>query len=139
VIRNQKKENKLKMNERNNYYYKKEFYFNVTKNKDIQQFEVPEELDKIINEIIVNKDTDDKHLLLNNEKKEYSTSSLSIFIMRTFNKIYGISISAVEIRRLYSTYLKEEAKNGNITEEEHRIICEKMNHSYEENKKYAYL
>jgi phosphopantetheine adenylyltransferase len=133
-----KKENKLKMNERNNYYYKKEFYFNVTKNKDIQQFEVPEELDKIINEIIVNKDTDDKHLLLNNEKKEYSTSSLSIFIMRTFNKIYGISISAVEIRRLYSTYLKEEAKNGNITEEEHRKICEKMNHSYEENKKYAY-
>jgi hypothetical protein len=58
--------------------------------------------------------------------------------MRTFNKIYGISISAVEIRRLYSTYLKEEAKNGNITEEEHRKICEKMNHSYEENKKYAY-
>jgi phosphopantetheine adenylyltransferase len=133
-----KKENKLKMNERNNYYYKKEFYFNVTKNKDIQQFEVSEELDKIINEIIVNKDTDDKHLLLNNEKKEYSTSSLSIFIMRTFNKIYGISISAVEIRRLYSTYLKEEVKNGNITEEEHRKICEKMNHSYEENKKYAY-
>ncbi len=133
-----KKENKLKMNERNNYYYNKEFYFNVTKNKDIQQFDIPEELDKIIKEIINNRKTEDKHLLLNNANKEYSSSSLSIFIMKTFDKIYGISISAVEIRRLYSTYLKEEAKNGNITEEEHRKICEKMNHSYEENKKYAY-
>ena len=58
--------------------------------------------------------------------------------MKTFNKIYGISISAVEIRRLYSTYLQKEVKNGNISEERHRIICEMMNHSYEENKKYAY-
>ena len=133
-----KKENKLKMNERNNYYYNKQFYFNVTKNKDIQQFDIPEELDKIIKEIINKRKTDDKHLLLNNANKEYSSSSLSTFIMKTFDKIYGISISAVEIRRLYSTYLKEEAKNGNITEEEHRKISEKMNHSYEENKKYAY-
>ncbi len=133
-----KKENKLKMNERNNYYYNKEFYFNVTKNKDIQQFNIPDELEYIIKQIINNRNTDDKHLLLNNNNKEYSSSSLSTFIMKTFDKIYGISISAVEIRRLYSTYLKEEAKNGNITEEEHRKICEKMNHSYEENKKYAY-
>lgn len=135
-----KKENKLKMNERNNYYYNKEFYFNVTKNKDIQQFEVPDELDKIIKEIIIKREnkTDNKHLLLNNENNEYSNSSLSIFIMKTFNKIYGISISAVEIRRLYSTYLQKEVKEGNITEEKHRKICEMMNHSYEENKKYAY-
>jgi len=133
-----KKENKLKMNERNNYYYNKEFYFNVTKNKDIQQFNIPDELEYIIKDIINNRNTDDKHLLLNNANKEFSSSSLSTFIMKTFDKIYGISISAVEIRRLYSTYLKEEANNGNITEEEHRKICEKMNHSYEENKKYAY-
>jgi hypothetical protein len=126
------------MNERNNYYYNKEFYFNVTKNKDIQQFYIPDELEYIIKDIINNRNTDDKHLLLNNDNKEYSSSSLSTFIMKTFDKIYGISISAVEIRRLYSTYLKEEAKNGNITEEKHRIICEMMNHSYEENKKYAY-
>jgi len=91
-------------------------------------------LDKIIKEIINKKELGNKHLLL----KEYTASSLSIFIMKTFNKIYGISISAVEIRRLYSTYLKEEVIKGNITEEEHRKICEKMNHSYEENKKYAY-
>ena len=135
-----KKENKLKMNERNNYYYNKQFYFNVTKNKDIQFFDVPDDLDKIINDIISKRHdlTDNKHLLLNHHYKEFSNSSLSIFIMKTFNKIYGISISAVEIRRLYSTYLQKEVKDGNITEEQHRIICEMMNHSYEENKKYAY-
>jgi len=90
----------------------------------------------LINKIINNREN--KHLLLNNDNKEYSNSCLSIFIMKTFNKIYGISISAVEIRRLYSTYLQKEVKNGNISEERHRIICEMMNHSYEENKKYAY-
>jgi hypothetical protein len=135
-----KKENKLKINERNNYYYNKQFYFNVTKNKDIQQFDIPDELDILINEIIIKRQnkTDNKHLLLNNDNKEFSNSSLSIFIMKTFNKIYNISISAVEIRRLYSTYLQKEVKKGNITEEKHRKICEMMNHSYEENKKYAY-
>ena len=135
-----KKENKLNMNERNNYYYNKQFYFNVTKNKDIQQFDIPDELDSLINEIIIKRQnkTDNKHLLLNNDNNEYSNSYLSIFIMKTFNKIYGISISAVEIRRLYSTYLQKEVKNGNITEEKHRLICQMMNHSYEENKKYAY-
>jgi hypothetical protein len=135
-----KKENKLKMNERNNYYYNKQFHFNVTKNKDIQLFDVPDDLDKIINNIISKRHdlTDNKHLLLNDHHKEFTNSSLSIFIMKTFNKIYGISISAVEIRRLYSTYLQKEVKDGNITEEQHRIICEMMNHSYEENKKYAY-
>ena len=132
-----KKENKLKINERNNYYYNKQFYFNVTKNKDIQQFDIPDELDILINEIII-KRQNNKHLLLNNDNNEFSNSALSIFIMKTFNKIYGISISAVEIRRLYSTYLQKEVKNGNITEDKHRNICEMMNHSYEENKKYAY-
>ena len=136
-----KKEAKLKINERNNYYYNKQFYFNVTKNKDIQQFDIPDELDKLINEMIIKRQnkTDNKHLLLNNENKEFSNSSLSIFIMKTFNKIYNISISAVEIRRLYSTYLQKEVKKGDITEEKHRKICEMMNHSYEENKKNAYL
>ena len=131
-----KKENKLKMNERNNYYYNKKFYFNVTKNKEIQEFDIPDELDILINEIIIKRQN--KHLLSNKDNKEYSNSSLSIFIMKTFNKIYGISISAVEIRRLYSTYLQKEVKKGNITEDKHRMICEMMNHSYEENKKYAY-
>ena len=136
-----KKEAKLKINERNNYYYNKQFYFNVTKNKDIQQFDIPDELDILINEMIIKRQnkTDNKHLLLNNDNKEFSNSSLSIFIMKTFNKIYNISISAVEIRRLYSTYLQKEVKKGNITEEKHRKICEMMNHSYEENKKNAYL
>ena len=135
-----KKETKIKMNERNNYYYNKQFYFNVTKNKDIQQFDIPDELNTLINEIIIARKTktENKHLLLNNNFNEFSNSSLSIFIMKTFNKIYEISISAVEIRRLYSTFLQEEVKDGKITEEKHRLICEMMNHSYEENKKYAY-
>jgi hypothetical protein len=58
--------------------------------------------------------------------------------MTVYKKIYGIAISAVEIRRLYSTYLKNLVSIGEMTEEEHRTIAEMMNHSYEENKKYAY-
>ena len=58
--------------------------------------------------------------------------------MKTFKKVFNIAISAVEIRRLYSTYLKKQASDGIITEQEHRNICYMMNHSYEENKKYAY-
>jgi hypothetical protein len=55
-----------------------------------------------------------------------------------FKNIYKLSISAVEIRRLYCTYLKYEVKNGHMTEEQHREIAEMMNHSYEENLKYSY-
>ncbi len=58
--------------------------------------------------------------------------------MKVYKKIFGIAISAVEIRRLYSTYLKNQVSIGELTEEEHRKIAEMMNHSYEENKKYAY-
>jgi hypothetical protein len=47
--------------------------------------------------------------------------------MTVYKKIYHIAISAVEIRRLYSTYLKNLVSKA-----------EMMNHSYEENKKYAY-
>ena len=58
--------------------------------------------------------------------------------MLVFKKIYKVSISAVEIRRFYCTYLKYEVKNGDITEEQHRKISEMMNHTYEENLKYSY-
>ena len=58
--------------------------------------------------------------------------------MLVFKKIYKLSISAVEIRRLYATYLKYQVKDGYMTEEEHRRICDMMNHSYEENLKYSY-
>ena len=51
--------------------------------------------------------------------------------MKIFTKIYDISISAVELRH----YL---VKHKKLTENEHRNICHLMNHSYEENKKYAY-
>ena len=59
-------------------------------------------------------------------------------VLYCFKKIYGIAISALEIRKLYSTYLKNNVSIGLMTEEEHRIHADMMNHSYEENKKYAY-
>ena len=136
-----KKETKLKIKLRNNYYYNKQFYFNVTKNKDIQNFPVPSELDLLINNVIKSNITDNstnKYLLLNDDNKQFSTSGLSLFIMKTFKKIFATAISGVEIRRLYSTYLKKQIMEGIITEEEHRNICYMMNHSFEENKKYAY-
>ena len=134
-----KKETKVKISLRNNYYYNKEFYFNITKNKDIQHFHVPQELDLLINNVIASNDNDaNKYLLLNNKNQQFSSSGLSLFIMKTFKKVFDTSISAVEIKRLYSTYLKKQVADGIITEQEHRNICYMMNHSYEENKKYAY-
>ncbi len=58
--------------------------------------------------------------------------------MLVFKKIYKLSISAVEIRRFYCTYLKYEVINSRMTEEQHREIAEMMNHSYEESLDYAY-
>ena len=58
--------------------------------------------------------------------------------MKFFTKIYDISISAVELRHYYSTYINYLVKHKKLTENEHRNICHLMNHSYEENKKYAY-
>ena len=130
-----KKETKVKIGLRNNYYFNKQFYFNVTKNKDIQHFIIPSELDLLINNVI--RSNNNKYLLSNNNN-QFSSSGLSLFIMKTFKKAFNYSISAVEIRRLYSTYLKNQFENGIITEQEHRNICYMMNHSYEENKKYAY-
>lgn len=134
-----KKETKVKISLRKNYYFNKEFYFNITKNKDIQHFHVPQELDLLINNVIASNDNDaNKYLLLNNKNEQFSSSGLSLFIMKTFKKVFDTSISAVEIRRLYSTYLKKQVADGIITEQEHRNVCYMMNHSYEENKKYAY-
>jgi len=129
---------KPNIKDKNNYYFNNQFYFNITKNKDIQQFVIPEHLDLLIKNVIDKRQIDNNYLLLNENNKQFSSSGLSIFIMKTFQKVYNISISAVEIRRFYSTYLKNEVANGNLTEQEHRDISYKMNHSYEENKKYAY-
>jgi len=134
-----KNEKKLKLEERKNYYYNGEFYFNITKNKDIQQYPIISELKEIIeNEILSRSNDYENHLLLNDNNKQYTTSELCLNIMKVYKKIYGIAISAVEIRRLYSTYLKNQVLIGEMTEEEHREKAEMMNHSYEENKKYAY-
>jgi uncharacterized protein (UPF0332 family) len=57
--------------------------------------------------------------------------------MRVFSKIYDISISAVELRHYYSTYINYLVKHKELTEKEHRKICDMMNHSYEENKKMS--
>ena len=75
-------------------------------------------------------------LLYNN--KQYTSSNLSIHIMRIFSKIYDISISAVELRHYDSTYINYLVKQKELTVNEHGKICEIINHFYEENKKYAY-
>ena len=138
-----KYENRKKIKDRNNYYYDGVFYFYVTKNKQIQKYNVPPELRLLIeNEIKLRNDIDEenkKYLLLNINNKPYIYSSkLSCDIMLVFKKIYNLSISAVEIRRFYCTYLKYEVINQHMTEDQHREIAEMMNHSYEENLKYSY-
>lgn len=145
IIPNEKPkyENRKKIKDRNNYYFDGIFYFYVTKNKQIQKYNIPPELRHLIeNEIKLRNDIDEenkKYLLLNNHNKTYKYSSnLSRDIMLVFKKIYKISISAVEIRRLYCTYIKYQVINGFMTEEEHREIAEMMNHSYQESLDYAY-
>jgi len=129
-------EDKILIHKRNNYYYNKTFYYNRTKTKEIQKITVPDELDILIKNYI--NDRISGSLLLDNDNKQYNSSNLSIHIMRIFNKIYDISISAVELRHYYSTYINYLVKQKELTEKQHRNICDMMNHSYEENKKYAY-
>jgi hypothetical protein len=129
-------EDKILIHKRNNYYYDKTFYYNRTKTKEIQKITVPDELDILIKNYI--NDRISGCLLLDNNNKQYNSSNLSIHIMRIFSKIYDISISAVELRHYYSTYINYLVKQKELTEKQHRNICDMMNHSYEENKKYAY-
>jgi hypothetical protein len=129
-------EDKILIHKRNNYYYDKTFYYNRTKTKEIQKITVPDELDILIKNYI--NDRISGCLLLDNNNKQYNSSNLSIHIMKIFSKIYDISISAVELRHYYSTYINYLVKQKELTEKQHRNICDMMNHSYEENKKYAY-
>lgn len=134
-----KNEEKKKINERNNYYCNGIFYFFRTKNKDIQKFTVPEDLNTLIhNYIKFNNNPELKYLLLDNDNKQYNMPNLIIHIMRVFNKIYDISFSAVELRHYYSTYINHLVKIKELSIEQHKQICYMMNHSYEENKKYSY-
>ena len=105
------------------------FYFYRTKNKDIQKFIVPSELDSII------KDRNNNFLLLCDNNKQLSISAFRIHIMKVFNKIYDISFSGVELRHYYSTYINYLVKMKKMSIDEHKMICNMMNHSYEENKK----
>jgi len=130
-------EEKKEISDRNNYYYNGVFYFYRTKNKDIQKFIVPNELDSLIKDYI--KDRNNESLILSDNNKSLSNSALRIHIMKVFNKIYDISFSGVELRHYYSTYINYLVKMKQMTIDEHRMICNMMNHSYEENKKYAYL
>lgn len=106
-----------------NYYYNGKFYFFITKNKKKDIYDVPALLQELIN-------TDDGYLL----GEEYSNTQLSKIIMSVFKKIYDVSFSAVEIRRLYATYINKKGLNY----KEREIISNMMNHRVEENIKYAY-
>ena len=130
-------EEKKEIYKRNNYYYNGVFYFYRTKTKEIQRFNVPKELDHLIKDYIEERKSGS--LLLDNENKEYEITTLKIHIMKVFNKIYDISFSGVELRHYYSTYINYLVKMKQMTIDEHRMICNMMNHSYEENKKYSYL
>jgi hypothetical protein len=129
-------QSKLNYVDKYNFYYNKTFYFNITKNKKLQKFTVPDELDDILKTLISTKNNNDFLLSLNN--KQFTQIDLSKLVMSTFYKIYNVSISAVEIRRLYATHLKKLVENKLITIKDHRDICDMMNHNYEENKKYSY-
>jgi len=126
-----------KINERNNYYYNGKFYFYRTKNKEIQEFHISQELNQLIINYIQDRKTGP--LLLDNDNKGYDNSTIRIHIMKVFKKIYGISYSGVELRHYYSTYINNLVKEKKLTIQEHIKICEMMNHSYEENKKYSYI
>lgn len=106
----------------NNYYYNKKFYFYITKNKKEQIYDVPEELDNLINK-------QNNYLL----GKNYNQSSLSKKINVIFNKIYGKSISAREVRHYYATYMDDKYKDFN----ERLENSDKMNHSVIQNNKYV--
>lgn len=130
------KEEKKQFYNRNNYYYDGYFYFYRTKNKEIQKFKVPDELNVIINDYI--KERKEGALLLDNKNKAYNTSTLKVYIIEVFGKIYKIGITALELRHYYSTYIKYLVKNKQLSLEEHVKISNMMNHSYDENKRYAY-
>lgn len=125
------------INERKNYYFNAKFYFYRTKNKEIQIFDVPNELDAIIKNYInlrIN-----GPLLLDNFNKEYDNSTIRIHIMKVFKKIYDISFTGLELRHFYSTYINQLVKENKLSILEQIDISKKMNHSYEENKKYSYI
>jgi len=129
-------ETRLKIQYRHNYYFNGSFFFYRTKNKDIQVYKVPQQLNSIIIDYISSRtlsiDTPNPLLL------DISLSSIYTLIMILFQNIYGISYSAVELRRFYATHINQLVKDNKLTELQHRQICDMMNHSYEENKKYAY-
>ena len=121
-----------------NYYYNGKFYFNKTKNKKVQKYKISDELDKIIRENIDGRE-ELEYIIRKEGGEGYNQSELSKEIMRIFYKMYGKSLTALEIRRLYATYLKELYDNKVISEMEHRQISDMMNHNYEEKKKYSYI
>lgn len=132
-------EKNLKIQYRHNYYFNKAFYFNRTKNKKIQKYIIPPELDSIIIDYINDRNIDfsiNNYLLVDDSNNHIDC--LKFIIMNIFSNIYGVSYSAVELRRFYATYINKLVRDYKLNELQHRSICDMMNHEYEENKKYAY-
>ena len=132
-------EKNLKIQDRHNYYFNKTFYFNRTKNKKIQKYFIPTELDAIIQDYINQRNIDFSftNYFLVDDFNNHITS-LKFIIMNIFSNIYAVSYSAVELRRFYATYINKLVRDYKLDELQHRSICDMMNHKYEENKKYAY-
>lgn len=126
---------KTKYEDKYNYYYNEYFYFNITKNKKVQKFKIDIYLATFINNLEYNNNND---FILSNNGSQFTQNQLSKLIMSLTYKIYGISFSALQIRRLYATHLKSLFDSKIISEKEHREFSDMMNHNYEENKKYSY-
>jgi hypothetical protein len=107
-----------------NYYFDKHIYIYNTKNKKFYDFLLPDEIIPYIS-------TDTEFILGN---KLISAALMSQHIKRIFKKIYDYPYNATLIRRLYSTYSRE-----NLTKKEIKQNAIAMGHSLNENYNYSFV
>jgi hypothetical protein len=101
--------------ERGNWYWNNKIYINNTKNKQKIILDIPEEITKIINDIIVpaRRASNDFNFLIGNYSQPYLSEAFS----NLTKKIYGSAFTATDIRKIYCTRNLEKAGGvGNINE-----------------------
>ena len=99
-----------------NWYWNNKIYINTTKNKQKIILDIPEEITKIINEIIIparRASNDYLIYLIGNYSQPYLSEAFS----NLTKKIYGSAFTATDIRKIYCTRNLEKAGGvGNINE-----------------------
>lgn len=115
--------------ERFNWYYNNKIYINDTKNKQKIVLDIPDEITKIINEIIIpaRKASNDFMFLIGN----YSQPYLSELFTKLMVKIYGTPFTATNIRKIYAT---QNIQNTGIVMLENQS---KMGHNLREHLNYV--